>query len=223
MPVLSNLNWGAIAVFVAAIFGVLTVMLEYLQLIHRSKGFSWKILSIAPLFKVASGFQEQLEIRLNHIVVSDVYLLIVKFLNSGIASIKQDDYARPVKLSFKKGHIINAEVVETDPDDLGEVIETQDETSVTFKKILLNSKDNFVIKILLTGFDGSAEDVNVEGRIEGVKKIEISRKRTVQREPSVYMVPLPEVGYTFLQVMFALICVLIALSVLLYFFTYFPR
>jgi hypothetical protein len=230
MIISNNPNWEEIAVIVAIIFGVLgvivgviSVIIAYSQLAKNRKGFSCEFLSIAPILKIASGFQEQIEIRLRRKVVRDVYLVIVRLFNSGGVSIKPEDYVKPIKLSFNNGQIISVDVIETDPDGLGEVVESQDKTSVTLKNILLNSKDKFVLKLLLTGFDGSADDINVDGRIVGVKKIRILRESTVQRESSVYVISEPVRGIAFVPVMFVLICVLITLFVLLYIFTYVPR
>ncbi len=211
MPILNNPLWAPLGVIFTFIFGVVAGCFAFLQLAQNRKGLTCEFLSIAPIFKIASGFQEEIEIRLNGEIVRDVYLVIVKIFNSGRVSIKPEDYVKPIMLSFKKGQIINVDVVETDPENLGEVIESQDKTSVTLKNILLNSKDRFNLKLLLVGFGGSAEDINVGGRVVGVKKIRILRESTVPIESSVYVIPLSPRSVTFWLFMFLLICVLIVI------------
>jgi hypothetical protein len=133
MPNLSDPIWGVIGVIatiVFGMFGVVGVIFAFLQLIQSKKQLSYEFVSITPILKIAKEYQDQIEIRFNQQIVKNVHLVTIRFSNSGKASIKPDDYIRPLKISVKKGQIISAEIIETDPKNLGELIEQNDSTSV---------------------------------------------------------------------------------------------
>jgi len=173
MPNFNDPIWGVIGVIATIVFGIASVVgvvLTFLQLTQTKKLLSYEIQSVTQIFKIAKGFQEQIEIKMGGEIVRDVYLLIVRFVNSGRASIRPDDFIRPLTLSVKNGKILSVEITNTDPPELGDVIETKDFTSVTFKKILLNNKDEFTVKLLIGDFNGVVSDIHIDARIDGVKR-----------------------------------------------------
>lgn len=179
MPSFSDPIWGVIGIIatvVFGLFGIVGVVLAFLQLIQTSKQLSFEFVSMTPLLKIAKGYQDQIEIRFNKQVVKNVHLVVIRFSNSGKTSIKPDDYVRPLKISIEKGQIISTEIVETDPDNLGELLETKDSTNIVFKKTLLNSKDEFVVNLLIGEFSGDTKDIHIDARIDGVKSIKESHK-----------------------------------------------
>jgi len=182
MPNISDPVWGVIGVIAAIVFGVfgiIGVIIALLQLIQSSKRITYEFLSTTPILKIVSGFQEQIEIRLGGQLVKDVHLVIVQFSSSGRASIRSDDFERPLKLSVLKGQIISADIVNTEPESLGEIIEARDKSSVTFKKILLNSNDKFDIKLLISEFSGETKDIQIDGRVVGVKAIKETKESLI--------------------------------------------
>ncbi len=179
MPDFSDPIWGVIGVIatvVFGLFGVIGVILAFFQLIQTNKQFSFEFISVTPILKIAKGYQDQIEIRFKQQVVKNVHLAVIRFSNSGKASIKPNDFDRPLKISVKNGQIISAEVVETEPDNLGELIETKDAVSVVFKKTLFNSKDEFVVNLLIGEFSGETKDIEIDARIEGIKSLKESRE-----------------------------------------------
>jgi hypothetical protein len=179
VPNSSDPIWGVIgliATIVFGIFGVVGVILAFLQLIQTKKQLSYKLVSITPILEVAKEYQDQIEIRFKRRIFKNVHLVVIQFSNSGRASIKPDDYVRPLNCSIKTGQIISVEVTETKPDNLGELIEAQDATNVVFKNTLLNIRDKFTVKLLIGEFSGKGEDVLIDARIEGVVSLEEIRE-----------------------------------------------
>ena len=118
MPSFNDPIWGVIGVIATIVFGIagiLGVVFTFLQLVQKRKRLSYEIQSITPIFTIAQGFQEQIEIKLSGEIVRDVYLVIVRFVNSGRASMRPEDFARPLKLALHSGRIISADVAFTDP------------------------------------------------------------------------------------------------------------
>ncbi|MBI3169572.1 MAG: hypothetical protein HYZ22_13900 [Chloroflexi bacterium] len=182
MPNFSDPIWGVIGVIatiVFGLFGIIGVILAFLQLIQTNKQLSFEFVSVTPILKIAKGFQDQVEIRFKQQVAKNLHLVVIRFSNSGKSSIKSDDYVRPLKFSVKTGQIISAEVIETDPNNLGDLIEITDSTSVVFKKTLLNSKDKFTVNILISEFSGKTKDIEVDARIDGVKSIKESHESAI--------------------------------------------
>jgi hypothetical protein len=182
MPSIDNPIWGVIGVFatvIFGIFGIIGVILALLPLLHSKKGLSYEFLSITPILQIARGFKEKIEIKLSGQIVKDVNLVNIRFTSTGGLPIKPDDYAKPIKLIVINGRIVGADIINTEPKDLGELIESHDTTSVTIKKVLLNSKDKFDLQILISEFSGKPNDIQIDGRIAGVKAIKESKDRQI--------------------------------------------
>ena len=119
-----------------------------------------------------------------------IYLVLLKFINSGNIPIKNDEYERPITLNFgEKAKIITAEVYETYPENLKDSVkieELRDElkpfivgqnqkndhislnNTITLQPVLINSGESITLKILGTQI---ADDIIVNSRIEDLKEI----------------------------------------------------
>lgn len=182
MPNFSDPIWaviGVIATIVFGVFGVIGVIVAFLQLTQSKKQLLFEFVTVTPILKIARGYQDQIEIRFKQQIVKNVHLVAIRFSNSGKASIKPGDYVRPLKISVSKGQIISAEIVDTDPDNLGELIETKDSIAVVFNKVHLNSKDEFTVNLLIGEFSGETKDIALDARIDGVKSLKESRQSAI--------------------------------------------
>lgn len=182
MPNFSDPIWGVIGVIatiVFGVFGIAGVIIAFLQLVQSKKQLLFEFITNTPILKIVKEYQDQIEIRFNQQIVKNVHLVVIRFSNSGKASIKPDEYIRPIKILVSKGQIISAEVVETDPNDLGDLIESKDSTTVVFKKTHLNSKDEFIVNLLVGEFSGKTEDIKIDARIDGIKSIKESHQNAI--------------------------------------------
>ena len=156
---------GALFTIIAVIFTVL-----FFKMQHRHKALSYKILSYTPLV-IKDVIGEKLQILFEGKPVEDVYLSIIKIYNSGNTPIVSNDYERPINLYFgENSQILTNEVIEKNPDNL-EVTTHIEGTKVMVDPLLLNKKDCITLKIIFSQSDESINNINIYGRIVGVKEI----------------------------------------------------
>ncbi len=182
MTEINDLTFLNIVISIVAILvAIASAVFAYLQLVQSRKNLAYEIQAITSVFTITKGFKEQLEIKLNGKIVRRAYLVIIRIANTGRTSIKPEDFVQPLKLAVQNGKIISADISNTNPPELEEVIQIQDETTIVLRKILLNSKDEFTLQLLLSDFSGKDKDIKIEGRIEGVKRITNKPKKDEHR------------------------------------------
>lgn len=103
-------------------------------------------------------------------ITDTLYIVSVKFINSGNEPIKRDDFEKEIVLKFsnenntKLPKVYEINVHKTKPVDLEIEIFNEDFGENTgFKPVLLNPKDEFTINLLVTDF----EDLAISGRLVG--------------------------------------------------------
>lgn len=110
--------------------------------------------------------------------VDHLFLYVVKIINSGSTHIASSDFETPIEIYFsKKIKLLSAELIEQVPKDL--IIDMNlSNNSILIAPTLLNSKDYFIFKILISGLPDA--DIGIKARIKGIKRIEkivVKRKR----------------------------------------------
>lgn len=146
---------------------IVAVVIYFLQ--KQKKKLSFRILSNTSLLSVEEEIKKDIEISYKGKPVKEVQLIILKFFCLGNISIKTGDYETPITINLgKEAQILSAQILEKKPRDLQTSIRVKD-NKVVVQECLLNQEDTITIRILATGID---EDIKVEGRIAGVKKIE---------------------------------------------------
>jgi len=139
---------------------------------RRSKSISYEILSCTPLLSVKEEIKNGLQILFNDRPVRQVHLVLVRIFNSGNMPIPSKDYEQPISLGFgEQSRILTAEITEKNPGDLPALID-HEEGRVKLEPTLLNQGDAITLKMLVNEYD----NITVEGRIVGVKKIERSTR-----------------------------------------------
>ncbi len=93
----------------------------------------------------------------------------VEIRNTGSLPLLPADFHEPLTLLFPNaGSIIDPEVVRARPEGFNPEIETVD-TTIWIKPTLMNPRDTFIIKALVTGF--SNEEPTVKGRVAGIPAV----------------------------------------------------
>lgn len=152
--------------FIGAILALIAIILILVQ--RKRKALSYKIISNTPLVKIKEDIKGRLQVLFDEKPVENIYLIIIKFINSGNLPIKSADYESPVNLNFNENvQLLTAEVIDTNPKTL-EASAKIERTKVLLKPTLLNENDSITIKVLVNQFDGN---FSVGGRIIGVKEI----------------------------------------------------
>ncbi len=174
MPDFSDPIWSIIATIstiFSAIVAIVATVIAFFQLIQNKKRLTFFFDSITPILSIQPDYKEQLEILFNGIPVNDVYVIKIIFRNAGRTPIRSSEYDRPIKVLFINGTIMQANIMKTQPKDLGNILLSIDRSSITIEKTLLNPKDNFEINVLINGFTGDINDIKVDARIEGINEI----------------------------------------------------
>lgn len=100
--------------------------------------------------------------------MKNVYLINLKFYNSGNVPIESSDFERLLSVDFgSNSKILSADIKDTKPQNL----EIEYESSggvLEFDPVLLNSKDSFSVKALVSDYQGV---LDVDARIVGVNNI----------------------------------------------------
>ena len=93
----------------------------------------------------------------------------LKISNTGNLGIPSDDYERPIRFIFDTGvEILSAEVIESSPKSLTTELQING-NEIIVSPILMNSKDSFTIKTIISNSEKT--EVIVDARIRDVKEI----------------------------------------------------
>jgi len=161
---------------IIAIVGIIVAVIIYWRQ-RKRKSLDYEVVSFTPLSSVDpntlwSYQQAGLQFTFKGETIPQAHFITIKFTNSGNVHIPKEDYAEPISLSFgKKAMVLAFRPVKKKPVDIPVTLKT-DGRNVIIDPTLLNPKENFVIEVLVSGFDGK---VRIGGRIAGVKEIKDTR------------------------------------------------
>ena len=140
---------------------------------RKKKKLSYDVTSNTPLLSVEDEIQGKIKVLYEGNEVKKVHLLTFKFTNTGNQPISSTDYERPLTISVNdEATILTYEAIDEEPKNLGAEL-TLSGNSITLSPLLLNPKDSFSIKALVSDFEGHPE---IDGRINGVKSISKDRE-----------------------------------------------
>lgn len=162
IDILRDPLWQTILGIVAIIISIGAIRLQ-----QNIKELSCKVLSIAPLFNVKDDMQGKLKFSFDDKPVKNAFLIILKIINSGKVPITADDQKRAITIDIGAEKILAAEIIETQPTDLGANISTNN-SSIILEPTLLNSNETVTIKSVVESFSGK---VSASARIVGLKQI----------------------------------------------------
>ena len=133
----------------------------------RRKALTYTILTNTGLISDSDKSKDNIQIHYSGRVIPNIRLVELRIKNSGNLPIKPDDYVEPLRIRSLNSNILSSEVRDTY--SLGASVELSSPTEIVLNKTLLNPKDFFDVKLLLSG--GTAE-LAVTGRIVGVTTIQ---------------------------------------------------
>ena len=158
--------WTFVGAVLAILAVLVTVGIFFAQ--RKTKKLSYEITSNTQLLGVKDEIQGKVQVLYEGEEVKNVHLLTLKFSNTGNQSISSGDYERPLSIKINpEAKILTHEIVEEEPENLGVTVELEG-SKLSFSPVLLNSKDSFSVKALISDFEGDPE---IDGRIVGVKSI----------------------------------------------------
>src|SRR5690242_19450337 len=117
----------AINVAVALVVGISTVFITIAifrkqqreaQEERAVKELMYEVVSDAPIANINKAVEDRVEIRYDGRPVNDMFLLILRIMNTGNVAVKREDYAEPLEIILKSSKVITSDVLETSPKNL---------------------------------------------------------------------------------------------------------
>jgi len=150
----------------AAILGAFVSYVIYLRQ-RTIKEISYQVISDTPIISIGDELKGRMALLVDGREVKEAWLLVVKIWNSGNVPIKRNDLDVPITLNVEGRTVIDAEIQETQPNDLISpeyfhsflIVEP---FAIKLGSVLLNPKDSVSLKVLLTG---PSHRIYVSGRI----------------------------------------------------------
>ena len=176
---------------------ILVALFIIFSLQIRKKTLTYTILTHASLVSDSDKAKDNIEIHYKGKVIPNVRLVEIRIKNSGNLPIKPEDYVEPLRIRPYSSRILSGEV--RDMYSVGASIEKElsNQSEIVLSKTLLNPKDFFDVRLLLSG--GNA-DFSLVGRIVGVTTIQNLTGREVN-----YYILLSLVGINVLALLARLI------------------
>jgi len=166
MEFLRDPIWQFLSVVVAVVALLLTYLLFRMQ--QNQKKISYEVISSRAAISVGDEVKGRIQILLDGTPVNDVYLVILKICNTGNIPILSTEYDQPITFNFGKGSkVLDVEIFDSMPSDIRVSVKIDIE-KIVLEPLLLNSKDSFKLKVMLTNF---RDEINASARIVGVKQI----------------------------------------------------
>lgn len=159
--------WNFIGVIIAILTIVTTLIIYLLQ--RRKKAISYEITSKNALLTTKEKIQGKIKILYNNTEVENVNFYELKISNTGNLGIPSEDYEKPIRFKFDSGvEILSAEIIDSNPKSLTTDVEINN-NEITINPILMNSKDSFTLKTIISNSEDSG--VIVDARIKDVMEI----------------------------------------------------
>jgi hypothetical protein len=173
----SSPDWGMFGVVLGIVSLLAAILIGTIQIKaaeRPKKDIKCFVVSIVPLLEFDDKFKSQLQVSFQGKIVQDPTFVILRVYNSGKIPITPSDFIRPIIFMFGVNtEIINAEILETEPDNIGAKISVS-RNSIELQPLLLNSEDSIDISTIVTLFD---KNITIDGRVVDIKTIKILDKK----------------------------------------------
>lgn len=176
--------WTFIGALIGLIAVIVTIWVYFIQ--RRRKSLSYEIVSTTPIISHESEVKGAIQITFNNEPIRNVVLFIITLTNSGNAPIAAADYERPIRVRFETGtRLLTVDITEVNPSELEPIVQIansndnlSDNSTIELLPILLNSKDSFTFKTLVSHQYREPKEITVDGRLVGINTI---RRKTTRR------------------------------------------
>lgn len=169
--------WGTIVGILALIAGV-----WFFRLGQEIRELTVTLLVDTPLVSVASeaGALDELTVLYKGEQASSVRIVQIKIENTGNQEIRPEDFITPLRYIFEEGAtIVDAEVLETVPKNLGLNVDWVENEAIT-PALLLNPRDRAVVRFVVVYGNvevGREEDLAtsfvVDARVAGISNVRL--------------------------------------------------
>jgi hypothetical protein len=161
-------------IILVVVFGISAIILVFKQL--ERKSFSYNI-SDTPIISINEKLND-VTVTYKGRPVENLRVVIVYLWNSGNKVIREEDFKVPVSFcatqTARGNSLVVAQIIKEPEGAQTEIIDHKvghHSYRTALKPILFNPGDRVVVKIIIADYGGENLDVNITGRIAGVKAI----------------------------------------------------
>ncbi len=169
---------GRSSIALCAILVSASVAITIFLLNRKRKALIYEILSMTRVLTIKEELSGRVKILFDGETVEDVGLVRIRVMNSGTEPIRASDFVKPVSFSVNEGaRIIDAEVTSKRPQGM-EASLSWANNGMMISPMLMNSKDELTLKLLVANFNGK---IIQDARIEGT---ELKQQKTAKFWPA---------------------------------------
>jgi hypothetical protein len=169
---------------VGVVISIIPIIIAFTQI--KRKRLSYWIVLATPIAWLHEDFKEFLTLiyelydnapqLYEDTNINNLYLIILRVSNTGNGPITKSDYERPISISCEEGSkIIHESLIEKKPENLEITYQKFHNRRVVFDPILLNKKDEFSIKLIVSNYN---DDIKMDCRISGIKKMQLGSRNS---------------------------------------------
>ena len=166
MPVLEMLRDPFWQFVVLALLALAAVVVPIVGINRPRKRSSYRVLFDDRLLSVRDELTSRVQVTFDGQPVRDVRMVIAHLMNTGNVPIEASDYIQPLGLSFGEATVLDAEVMDTRPNNMRVSLETN-AGRVILTPDVFNGGDAISVRVLLAG----PGEVGIDGRIKGLDRI----------------------------------------------------
>ena len=164
--------------FISAVLALLAIFATYnvFFLGRPTKALQVIIDPPVSLVDIRPEATKDIEVLYRGRSVSNLSLLQINIKNSGNQPITESDYSRPLSFSFSPTYdVADVAVTASDPPNIGLVITQTSGYQAEAAPALLNPDDAVTVRFIIIGTSSESilEDFEIDGRIAGVKEIDV--------------------------------------------------
>ena len=184
-----NKRWSLLSVILAVLFGGLTVYSEFIK--DRKPKLKFEVVSNTSVLDVREELGK-LEILYDGLDIKkskqSLRVVIVRVVNPGETDILMDHYDERVPLGFaiSNGELLRAELLRASSQYLISNLRVSftDSLRGVFEPVILESKEFFTFKALILHAQGTPPTLSPQGKIAGIKTINLTEKSSTESEKS---------------------------------------
>lgn len=163
---------------VSALLALLAVFATYHVLFLSRPNRALQVLINEPvsLVDIRPEVAQDIEVFYKGDAVSNISQLQISIKNSGSEPIRENDYSRPLSFSFTPDYnLADVTAVASDPPNIRMTVRKTSEFEAEAVPTLLNPDDTVDVRFIAIGASSGSilEDFRVDGRIAGIKEVEV--------------------------------------------------
>ncbi len=135
---------------------------------QNRKLLAYEVLSHTPMLDIMTSIVgKRIQINFDGKPVNDISRIVLNIRNSGNKALREEDYIKPITLSFGKAEILDTKILNTTPSSIEPNLKYTSYL-INIAPDLLDQGDSILVEVILTGFSNV---VDLSVRVEGMPRI----------------------------------------------------